>query len=178
MNKQQLATGALLALAAVAAQAASFDLTGGQFSANVDKTASTEFSDVYNFSFTGTSGFISGSLAEYKLSNAIDIDWGDVPAMAIHAGWDGTGAVLASFADPMVPVGSFSIQDLMVPNQFSITISGRAIGTGLAAFQPGVRGSYDLSIAAQPVPEPESYALMLAGLGVIGFLGVRRRADR
>ncbi len=33
------------------------------------------------------------------------------------------------------------------------------------------------SIAA-PVPEPESYALMLAGLGVMGFVARRRRQPR
>ena len=30
--------------------------------------------------------------------------------------------------------------------------------------------------AVTPVPEPESYALMLAGLGVLGFMGRRRNA--
>lgn len=32
-----------------------------------------------------------------------------------------------------------------------------------------------LSIATTPVPEPETYALMLAGLGAICFMGIRRR---
>jgi hypothetical protein len=30
------------------------------------------------------------------------------------------------------------------------------------------------SVAA-PIPEPETYAMMLAGLGVMGFIGKRRR---
>jgi len=28
-----------------------------------------------------------------------------------------------------------------------------------------------------PVPEPETYAMLLAGLGVVGFLSRRRRLD-
>ena len=39
--------------------------------------------------------------------------------------------------------------------------------------------SYVISSAATaaPVPEPETYALLAAGLGVIGFLASRRRRD-
>lgn len=41
-------------------------------------------------------------------------------------------------------------------------------------------GGYVLSsaYAAAPIPEPETYALMLAGLGMIGFIGARRRDRR
>lgn len=31
---------------------------------------------------------------------------------------------------------------------------------------------------AAPIPEPRTYALMLAGLGVLGFLARRRRSGR
>lgn len=33
----------------------------------------------------------------------------------------------------------------------------------------------DVSVIAAPVPEPESYAMMFAGLGVLGFMGRRRK---
>jgi hypothetical protein len=38
-----------------------------------------------------------------------------------------------------------------------------------------VRGSADLTGNVTPIPEPESYALMLAGLGVMAFIARRRR---
>jgi hypothetical protein len=33
----------------------------------------------------------------------------------------------------------------------------------------------NVSVTTQPVPEPESYAMMFAGLGVLGLMGKRRR---
>ena len=35
-----------------------------------------------------------------------------------------------------------------------------------------------LTVMTAPVPEPETYALMLAGLGVVGFVALRRRKAR
>lgn len=37
--------------------------------------------------------------------------------------------------------------------------------------------SYALASATTPVPEPETYALLAAGLGIIGFVSSRRRRD-
>jgi hypothetical protein len=53
---------------------------------------------------------------------------------------------------------------------FALTLSGIA----------GQRAAYsgELSVTpTAPVPEPQTYALMLAGLGVMGILARRRRAD-
>ena len=175
MKMPRGAAGALMIMAAAAVQAQTFDLSSGPYSVNVDKTTSALFTDTYNFSFTGLSGIISGSIMEYRLSKAIDIDWADSAAVAIHGGWDGSGALLASFAERCAQTSGFAIEDVAVPNHFSITISGRATGTGASLFQPGLRGSYDFSVAAQPVSEPQTWALSMAGLLVVGFLGLRRR---
>ena len=35
-----------------------------------------------------------------------------------------------------------------------------------------------LTVMTAPIPEPETYALMLAGLGVVGFVALRRRKAR
>jgi hypothetical protein len=41
--------------------------------------------------------------------------------------------------------------------------------------QPTITGLSHVSVWANPVPEPETYAMMLAGLGVLGFIARRRR---
>lgn len=39
----------------------------------------------------------------------------------------------------------------------------------------GVAGSYVVSMNVAPIPEPEIYAMMLAGLGVLGFVARRKK---
>jgi PEP-CTERM motif len=179
MKMKPLATALLLATAALAAQAASFDLSSGPYTVQVFKTTGASFTDIYNFSVAGPSTAISGALTERFGSDNINIDWGDVPVVAIYGGWDASGGLLRpAYADPGTPAATITIASLVVPSHFSIAISGRPTGNGSSDAYPGVLGAYDLTIAAAPVPEPESYALMLAGMGVIGWLRRQRGSGR
>lgn len=49
-----------------------------------------------------------------------------------------------------------------------LTVTGSTFTSPLA--------SYAVTMSATPVPEPETYALLMAGLGVVGFLARRRQA--
>lgn len=51
---------------------------------------------------------------------------------------------------------------------YFIKITGNAVG--------GAGGMYVASISAQPVPEPDTYAMMIAGLGLVA--GIARRKSR
>jgi len=35
--------------------------------------------------------------------------------------------------------------------------------------------TYSIEMVTAPIPEPETYALMLAGLGLVGFMARRRK---
>ncbi len=113
---------------------------------------------------------------------------GSVGSFAGNAAWEistaaGPGPRLIGvninvFDSSNTLVGSDS--GVVVANRFATSIMGAAIGPGtytVKATGTGVReSSLDMTlnfIAA--VPEPQTYALMLAGLAMIGLLSARRR---
>ncbi len=60
----------------------------------------------------------------------------------------------------------------MAAGNYYYEVTAQVVSTALA-------GSYLLSSTlAQPVPEPETYALMLAGLMGVGFVASSRRKPR
>jgi hypothetical protein len=70
-------------------------------------------------------------------------------------------------------VYSASAEGLFSPvvNPYSLTI-GVAISRTSAGTSTG-----DLNLQVAAIPEPETYALMLAGIGVLGFVARRRKRD-
>lgn len=55
---------------------------------------------------------------------------------------------------------------LPTAGQYHLDISGTALANS----------AYSVALVATPVPEPETYALMLAGIGAVGFVARRRKA--
>ena len=61
----------------------------------------------------------------------------------------------------------------------SLTVTGAAASSLLSFRAVGISDSYGGSrdaVSVTAVPEPETYALMLAGLGAVGFIARRRRS--
>ena len=87
-----------------------------------------------------------------------------------------TGTFSANLSSGTSPGGSLigsvalgGSQFNLAPGAYSITVTGTALSS------PAIGGSYNLMVAA-PVPEPHEWAMMLAGLGLVGWAARRRKA--
>jgi hypothetical protein len=121
------------------------------------------FDDSYLFSLLGESNPFSTAVAN-NLTGVLGISGGTVTL------YKELGAVDAT-------VGSFAFDDQTgnISYDFGVLAGGdyyySVTGTGTGT----VGGFYTISSTVTPVPEPETLALMLAGLGVMGTLMSRRR---
>ncbi|MEP6607011.1 MAG: PEP-CTERM sorting domain-containing protein [Nitrosospira sp.] len=75
------------------------------------------------------------------------------------------------------PFNSSGPRDLNFTGMLAVGDAANA-GFHLSAFDPGVGNTYTFTITqtptVSPIPEPETYAMLLAGLGVMGFMARRR----
>ena len=63
--------------------------------------------------------------------------------------------------------GSWSIAStLLAPGSYVLEVAGTVIGS--------VRGNYNGTLNVSPVPEPETYGMMLAGLALVGVVARRK----
>jgi hypothetical protein len=85
---------------------------------------------------------------------------------------DSLGATIAQTISPSSATAGSFLGFVSDANIASLTI---ASATGQVA--PFVWPSVDNLTLAAAIPEPGTYALMLGGLGLVGFLARRRRAD-
>ena len=138
---------------------------------------------------TPTPHTYSGTFAGYATTNTFDLDLthfantsnfvGQVSAnFTGGAGYDVTGVSLDghNFV-PLLNVnfGNSGVDywQLLMPVLSNTVHHITVTGTPLVNTQ-GFVGS--LSLSATPVPEPETYAMMIAGLGLVGFMARRRKA--
>ena len=163
--------GALFA--AQSAMAANYDLGLMGPPADVSKTVSTStsvISDTFTFSIdaaadasgTTTENGTWGGILGLKLTGA------DVTSITLY---DTTANVVAQFFQVVANLdlthASFSFNDLAA-GSYTLLVNGLS----------GKGGSYTVNLstvaAATAVPEPEAYAMMLAGLGLVGFAARRK----
>lgn len=152
-----LAVGVTLGSFGTFAEAVPLDISSG--SAGFVSTPALTFSDVYTFTLpvaTTLTGIVTS-----VVNGGQDVDFTSITL---------TG-----------PTGPFSFA-LANPDPFEIwTVTTPLLAAGgytltlVGSNSPSI-GTYSGNIAVSAVPEPETYALMLAGLGIVGFVAARRRS--
>ena len=112
--------------------------------------------DVYTFSLVNP-GFLSGIATELQLPPVLGLAGFSVVLQ------DSTFATIGTDTNP---ADGFMFTGLSA-GSYALTFVGLTTGS--------LGGSYGGAILAQTIPEPETYALMLAGLAAEGFVAMRRR---
>ena len=156
MNLKAL-SAALLAAGSVSAYAVGPGALGNIDNMSVvigNNVSPPVFFDTYSFSVTGPNSTLSGGAFAVYISSFTAVLQ------------DSTFAAIGSDTSPW---DGFTFSGLAAGN-YALSFFGAT--TNAAAAYGGVITTV---VTAAPVPEPETYALMLAGLGMVGFIASRRR---
>jgi hypothetical protein len=96
--------------------------------------------------------------------------------------WSGVLSPASSFEAALTGSGTFSWIDgnnTWHPSQFQITSGGLSIQNGVNTLYWGGTGPFGgiggVTTMVASVPEPETYAMMIAGLGLLGVAARRRK---
>jgi hypothetical protein len=115
----------------------------------------------------------SGATASLTATGTVSVDGG--PATTLPSAPLAQTVITPSFGyfagTTSAPLGTFS--------SFAVTgasITLNASGGSFASIGAQPQNKLKFEFTATPVPEPETYALMLAGLGLVGFMARRRQA--
>jgi hypothetical protein len=157
--KLKTIVAAVATLTALSSQAASWDWgTHGAFEVGGNVVSGAVF-DTFSFSLGSDSTLTSSVIAN--------------PGSFVGAAYSlysaGLDGVMGGTDDAFVGAWSFNTANTVTLDTGSYYYSVLGGATGSSA--------YAISSVAAPVPEPETYALLGAGLGIIGFVASRRRRD-
>jgi hypothetical protein len=129
-------------------------------------------------------GFFDGGPTPFVLDfssavSGVSIEFGDygqdapdVLDMFAYSGLGGTGALLGSASVPYVGVAfpAFDTAFVSAAGIMSVVMLGGTAGFPSSVFYDNITVEY-----TDRVPEPATFALMLAGLGMLGVAGRRRK---
>lgn len=124
------------------------------------------FNDVYTFTLPAGSGGGGGA------SIISGFDWMGPNVIFSSFSFDNVTTSTNLASGVLSPGAPFDFLGFLGPLNTADTYSLTVIGS-LAPFHHS--GSYSGNFHISPIPEPETYAMLLAGLGLIGF-SLRRRA--
>ncbi|RZJ10752.1 MAG: PEP-CTERM sorting domain-containing protein [Rubrivivax sp.] len=156
MKLKSLAAASLVALGVTGAQATTLvDTFGGahsSFETAVETGVSGPFFNTYEFTLSS---------------------WSSLTATLAGGGVVGSFGVYKTADDSSVYSWGVGGPTFSVSDSFNLAAGSYYYAvTGM-----GKPGNYTLTSTIAAVPEPETYALLGAGLGIVGFVASRRRRD-
>ena len=169
------AAASMVALSAFSAHALTFNLgtVGAAPGAPLGHSSIFgPFTDTYTFSLAAHS-LVSADATSNATLIIPNISIAEI--IGFGASIDATPLSLSSITTPLGPNFSQQVTKLLTSPPIDLSAGSHTLtifgtGTTLGA------APYSGNIFATHVPEPESYVMMLAGLGALGFLARRRRS--
>ncbi|GAB4167429.1 MAG: hypothetical protein Fur0039_05160 [Rhodocyclaceae bacterium] len=172
-----LAAGIAMTGSATAADYTWGDLTGTAVAATIYQPSAGLFEDHHFFGVTTPSAAtaVISDIAIMPLLNIDSLTAGVYEDLGTVGAADPADSLLAALGASDTIVGSVT---LPASGAYYVKVTGVSTGAGfeLSGSPPPEHGAYFFDFATVPVPEAETWAMLLAGLGFL-FLKLRRSAS-
>jgi hypothetical protein len=123
---------------------------------------SDTFADHFTFSVTGVAADFDAIVSSISRTAATGLD---ITGLTLFTG-SGTQVTMGSaLHSGAIDVWTLSSNNLAVGNYY-VQVSGTMVSA--------TSGSFGGAVMLAPIPEPAAYGMMLAGLGLVGFMARRR----
>lgn len=142
-----------------------WSLSGGPFTASIGNLVFFEAGGALTGAMTSGSVSVDGVPSNFLNVNLGRTETRSTPGF-ITGHYSGTANIFE---------GSFSTLSVSGATLSLMALVGPSGGVGAISAQP--QNTLSFGFVAAPVPEPESYAMLLAGLAVVGTIARRRRQD-
>ena len=136
---------------------------GDSFSLNNEGNT---FADRFRFSVTSVPHDFDAIVASISRTADMGLDISDLSLYSTSGALITSGVLGSSGA---LDIWTLSADSLALGNYY-LQVSGSLVSA--------TSGSFGGSVMLTPVPEPETYGMLLAGLGVVGMLARRRKSAR
>jgi hypothetical protein len=129
---------------------------------DIDQADQT-FSDQFTFSVTGDlPSNLDAIVSSISRSAAVGLD---ITGLSLYSGAGAQLATGTSMSTGAIDVWTVRADSLEVGSYY-LQVSGTMVSD--------TSGAFGGAVMLQPVPEPATYGMMLAGLGLVGFMARRR----